>query len=45
MERDKKIIKVSILGIIVNLVLVGFKATVGLIANSIAKKSGEERLI
>lgn len=36
MDRDKKIIKVSIYGIIVNLILVGFKAVVGLIANSIA---------
>ena len=36
MERQKKIIKTSILGIIVNIVLVVFKATVGLIANSIA---------
>ena len=36
MERDKQIIKVSIFGIIVNLVLVIFKAIVGLIANSIA---------
>ena len=36
MDREKKIIKVSILGIIVNLILVGFKAVVGLIANSIA---------
>ena len=36
MERDKKIIKVSILGIIVNLILVAFKAVVGLLANSIA---------
>lgn len=36
MERDKKIIKVSILGIIVNLALVGFKMAIGLIVNSIA---------
>lgn len=36
MDRDKKIIKVSILGILVNLILVGFKAVVGLIASSIA---------
>ena len=36
MERDKKIIKVSILGIIVNLILVGFKAVVGWVAGSIA---------
>lgn len=36
MERDQKIIKVSILGIIVNVILVAFKAVVGWIANSIA---------
>ena len=36
MERDKIIIKTSILGIVVNIILVIFKATVGLIANSIA---------
>ena len=36
MDRDKKIIKTSILGIVVNLILVAFKATVGFIANSIA---------
>ena len=36
MDREKKIIKTSILGIIVNIVLVVFKATVGLIVNSIA---------
>ena len=36
MNRDKVIIKTSIYGIIVNIVLVAFKATVGLIANSIA---------
>lgn len=36
MERNKKIIKTSILGIVVNLILVVFKATIGLIANSIA---------
>ena len=36
MDRNKIIIKTSILGIIVNIVLVSFKATVGLIANSIA---------
>lgn len=36
MDRDKKIVKVSILGILVNLILVGFKAVVGLIASSIA---------
>lgn len=36
MERNKQIIKISIQGIVVNLILVAFKATVGLIANSIA---------
>ena len=36
MDRDKKIIKVSILGILVNLVLVAFKAIIGIIVNSIA---------
>ncbi len=36
MERDKKIIKISIFGILVNLVLVIFKSIVGLLANSIA---------
>ena len=35
MDRNKVIIKTSILGIIVNIILVIFKATVGLIANSI----------
>lgn len=36
MEREKKIIKTSILGIVVNIILVAFKATVGIIVNSIA---------
>ena len=36
MERSKKIVKISIQGIVVNLILVAFKAIVGLIANSIA---------
>ena len=36
MERNKKIVRTSIWGIIVNLILVAFKAVVGLIANSIA---------
>lgn len=35
-NRDKIIVKISILGIIVNIVLVTFKAVVGLFANSIA---------
>lgn len=36
MERNKKIIKTSIIGIIVNIMLVIFKMLVGLIANSIS---------
>lgn len=36
MDRDKIIIKTSVKGIIVNIILVIFKAIVGLIANSIA---------
>ena len=36
MERNKKIVTTSILGIIVNIILVIFKATVGFLANSIA---------
>ena len=36
MEREKKIIKTSALGIIVNIILVAFKAVIGLITNSIA---------
>ena len=36
MDRNKKIIKISILGIIVNIILVIFKGVVGLLANSIA---------
>lgn len=36
MDRNKKIVKTSILGIVVNILLVGFKMTVGIIANSIA---------
>ena len=36
MERNKKIIKISVLGILVNILLVIFKAIVGIIANSIA---------
>ncbi len=34
--REKKIIKTSVIGIIVNVMLVGFKMAVGLLANSIA---------
>lgn len=36
MKRQEKIIKTSIIGIVVNLILVAFKATVGILANSIA---------
>ena len=36
MERDKKIIKISIFGILVNLLLVAFKGIVGFFTNSIA---------
>ncbi|MBR1742035.1 MAG: cation transporter [Lachnospiraceae bacterium] len=36
MDREKVIIRVSIQGIIMNLILVAFKAVVGLMANSIA---------
>lgn len=36
MERQNKIIKTSIIGIVVNLILVAFKATVGILVNSIA---------
>lgn len=36
MERDKKIVKISIRGIIVNVILVIFKMIVGLLANSVA---------
>ncbi|MCR5411918.1 MAG: cation diffusion facilitator family transporter [Patescibacteria group bacterium] len=36
MQRDKQIIKVSIYGIIVNLLLVGFKAGVGFLVHSLS---------
>ena len=36
MERGRKIIQISILGIVVNLILVGFKAVVGAVTGSIA---------
>ena len=36
MNRESKIIKLSVLGIIINLVLVAFKAVVGFLTNSIA---------
>ena len=35
-NREKAIVRTSIVGILTNLLLVGFKATVGLISNSIA---------
>jgi len=36
MERQNKIIKTSILGIVLNVILAGFKAVVGVLVNSIA---------
>ncbi len=36
MDRQKKIIQTSIVGIVVNLILVVFKATIGILVNSIA---------
>ena len=36
MNREKEIIKISILGILVNTVLVAFKLAVGFLSNSIA---------
>ena len=36
MSRQDKIVKTSIIGIIVNLILVAFKATIGILVNSIA---------
>lgn len=36
MERKDKIVRTSIIGIVVNLILVAFKATVGILVNSIA---------
>lgn len=36
MDRNKKIVKTSIIGIIVNALLVGFKMVIGLLVNSIA---------
>lgn len=36
MNREKEIVKISVLGIIVNIVLVTFKITVGFLSNSIA---------
>lgn len=36
MDRQKKIIQTSIIGIVVNLILVAFKATIGIFVNSIA---------
>ena len=35
-DREKAIVKTSIIGIVTNLLLVGFKAFVGLVSNSIA---------
>ncbi len=36
MSREQKIIKTSVIGIVVNLILVAFKATIGILVNSIA---------
>ena len=36
MDRSQKIVRTSIVGIVVNLILVAFKAVVGLVTNSIA---------
>lgn len=36
LERESKIVKTSIIGIAVNLILVAFKATIGILVNSIA---------
>ena len=36
MDRDRIIVKTSIIGILVNLILVAFKATIGIMVNSIA---------
>lgn len=36
MERQDKIVRTSIIGIVVNLILVAFKATIGILVNSIA---------
>ena len=36
MDRDKIIVKTSVIGILVNLVLVAFKASIGIMVNSIA---------
>ena len=36
MERDKIIVKTSVIGILVNLILVAFKASIGIMVNSIA---------
>ena len=36
MNREKKIIQTSIIGIVANLLLVAAKATIGILANSVA---------
>ena len=35
-NREKEVVKTSIIGILANLILVGFKTTIGLLSNSIA---------
>ena len=41
-NREKVVVKTSIIGIISNIILAGFKAFVGLLANSIAKLIKED---
>ena len=36
MSRQAKIVRTSIIGIVVNLILVAFKAAIGILTNSIA---------
>ena len=36
MERSKKIVQISIIGIVVNLILVAFKAVIGVVTGSVA---------
>ena len=35
-NREREVVKTSIIGILANLLLVGFKTTIGLLSNSIA---------
>ena len=43
--REKAIVKTSVIGILTNVFLVGFKAAVGLLSNSIAISSEQNCLI